>query len=166
MSNIRIYINKEITKGFVVLDKAQSHYIKNVMRVKVGDMFNIFNENDGEWRVKLKEIKKSKLIVNVEEYIGIKPEPADVWVLFAPVKKLRTDYISQKITELGAQLIWPIITERTQFKSIKSSKILSNAIEAAEQCGLTSIPKVKKSKDLNYLLDNWKTIAEDRLLIL
>jgi len=85
--------------------------------------------------------------------------------LFAPVKKLRTDYISQKITELGAQLIWPIITERTQFKSIKSSKILSNAIEAAEQCGLTSIPKVKKSKDLNYLLDNWKTIAEDRLLI-
>ena len=165
MSNIRIYINKEITKGFVVLDKAQSHYIKNVMRVKVGDMFNIFNENDGEWRVKLKEIKKNKLIVNVEEYIGIKPEPADVWVLFAPVKKLRTDYISQKITELGAQLIWPIITERTQFKSIKSSKILSNAIEAAEQCGLTSIPKVKKSKDLNYLLDNWKTIAEDRLLI-
>ena len=165
MSNIRIYINKEITKGFVVLDKAQSHYIKNVMRVKVGDMFNIFNENDGEWRVKLKEIKKSKLIVNVEEYIGIKPEPADVWVLFAPVKKLRTDYISQKITELGAQLIWPIITERTQFKSIKSSRILSNAIEAAEQCGLTSIPKVKKSKDLNYLLDNWKTIAEDRLLI-
>lgn len=165
MSNIRIYINKEITKGFVVLDKAQSHYIKNVMRVKVGDMFNIFNENDGEWRVKLKEIKKNKLIVNVEEYIGIKPEPADVWVLFAPVKKLRTDYISQKITELGAQLIWPIITERTQFKSIKSSRILSNAIEAAEQCGLTSIPKVKKSKDLNYLLDNWKTIAEDRLLI-
>ena len=165
MSNIRIYINKEITKGFVVLDKSQSHYIKNVMRVKVGDMFNIFNENDGEWRVKLKEIKKNKLIVNVEEYIGIKPEPADVWVLFAPVKKLRTDYISQKITELGAQLIWPIITERTQFKSIKSSKILSNAIEAAEQCGLTSIPKVKKSKDLNYLLDNWKTIAEDRLLI-
>ena len=165
MSNIRIYINKEIKKGFVVLDKAQSHYIKNVMRVKVGDMFNIFNENDGEWRVKLKEIKKNKLIVNVEEYIGIKPEPADVWVLFAPVKKLRTDYISQKITELGAQLIWPIITERTQFKSIKSSKILSNAIEAAEQCGLTSIPKVKKSKDLNYLLDNWKTIAEDRLLI-
>lgn len=165
MSNIRIYINKEITKGFVVLDKSQSHYIKNVMRIKAGDMFNIFNENDGEWRVKLKEIKKNKLIVNVEEYIGIKPEPADVWVLFAPVKKLRTDYISQKITELGAQLIWPIITERTQFKSIKSSKILSNAIEAAEQCGLTSIPKVKKSKDLNYLLDNWKTIAEDRLLI-
>jgi len=80
MSNIRIYINKEITKGFVVLDKSQSHYIKNVMRVKVGDMFNIFNENDGEWRVKLKEIKKNKLIVNVEEYIGIKPEPADVWV--------------------------------------------------------------------------------------
>ncbi|MEC7831221.1 MAG: 16S rRNA (uracil(1498)-N(3))-methyltransferase [Pseudomonadota bacterium] len=165
MSNIRIYIDKEITEGFVTLDKDQSHYIKNVMRLKAGDMFNIFNENDGEWRVRLEEIKKNESVVNAEECLGIKPEPADVWVLFAPVKKLRTDYISQKITELGAQLIWPIITERTQFKKIKSSKILSNAIEAAEQCGMTFIPKVNKSKNLDYILDNWKNIADDRFLI-
>ena len=61
MSNIRIYINKEITEGFVTLDKDQSHYIKNVMRLKAGDMFNIFNEDDGEWRVRLEEIKKQHL---------------------------------------------------------------------------------------------------------
>ena len=96
----------------------------------------------------IKKISKVKIIEN----IGIKDEPSDVWILFAPVKKLRVDFIAQKVTEVGAKLIWPVITERTQYKNIKQSKILSNTIEAAEQCGLTFIPKVNEAENLRKLL--------------
>ena len=133
MKIIRVYINKKITNGFIELDQSQTHYIKNVMRSSIGDNFNIFNENDGEWIVELLESNKKISKVKTIKKIGFKDKPSDIWVLFAPVKKLRVDFIAQKITELGARLIWPVITDRTQYQSIKTSKILSNAIEAAEQ---------------------------------
>ena len=165
MKNIRVYINKKITNGFIELDQSQTHYIKNVMRSSIGDNFNIFNENDGEWIVELLESNKKISKVKTIKKIGFKDKPSDIWVLFAPVKKLRVDFIAQKITELGARLIWPVITDRTQYQSIKTSKILSNAIEAAEQCGLTFIPKVNELEKLNSILNHWDEIAPGRTLI-
>ncbi|MEC9392075.1 MAG: RsmE family RNA methyltransferase, partial [Pseudomonadota bacterium] len=126
MSLIRVYINKKIKKGFLDLDNPQTHYLNNVMRLKTGDSLNIFNENDGEWEANVSSAKKNSFTIKIQNYIGIQPKPADIWVLFAPVKSLRVDFISQKITELGASLIWPILTERTQVRKIKSSKIISN----------------------------------------
>ena len=79
--------------------------------------------------------------------------------------RLRVDFIAQKVTELGAKLIWPVITERTQYKNIKQSKILSNTIEAAEQCGLTFIPKVNEAENLREIIDNWNKVNSDRTLI-
>ena len=165
MKNIRVYINKKIKIGFLELDESQTHYIKNVMRLKIGENFNIFNEHDGEWSVELSEFNKKISKVKILEEIGIKDEPSDVWMLFAPVKKLRVDFIAQKVTELGAKLIWPVITERTQYKNIKKSKILSNTIEAAEQCGLTFIPKVNEAENLREIIDNWNKVNSDRTLI-
>ena len=100
MSLIRVYINKKIKKGFLDLDNPQTHYLSNVMRLKNKDSFNIFNENDGEWRASVSSSKKNSFTIKVENFIGIQPKPADIWVLFAPVKSLRVDFISQKITEL------------------------------------------------------------------
>ncbi len=165
MSLIRVYINKKIKKGFLDLDNPQTHYLTNVMRLKNGDSFNIFNENDGEWEASVSSAKKNSFTVKVQNFIGIQTKPADIWMLFAPVKKLRIDFIAQKITELGARVIWPVLTERTQYKSIKESKILANAIEAAEQCGLTFIPKVNKIENLEYIIDNWNHIDSERTLI-
>tara|TARA_Y100000591_G_C21840781_1_gene705489 strand:+ start:931 stop:1671 length:741 start_codon:yes stop_codon:yes gene_type:complete len=165
MKNTRVYINKKISNGFVELDEPQTHYIKNVMRLKIGEKFNIFNENQGEWLVELSEFNKKISIVKILKELGLKDLPSDVWILFAPVKKLRVDFIAQKVTELGARLIWPVNTERTQYKTIKKSKILSNAIEAAEQCGLTFIPKVNDLENLEDIIDSWDKINPDRTLI-
>ena len=87
MKNIRVYINKKITNGFIELDQSQTHYIKNVMRSNIGDNFNIFNENDGEWVVELLESNKKISKVKTIKKIGFMHKPSDIWVLFAPVKK-------------------------------------------------------------------------------
>ncbi len=165
MKNTRVYINKKISNGFIELDEPQTHYIKNVMRLKIGEKFNIFNENQGEWLVELSKFNKKISTVKVLKELGLKDLPSDIWILFAPVKKHRVDFIAQKVTELGARLIWPVNTERTQYKTIKKSKILSNAIEAAEQCGLTFIPKVNDLENLEDIIDSWNKINPDRTLI-
>ena len=165
MSLVRVYINKKIKKGFLDLDKSQTHYLSNVMRLRSEDSLNIFNENDGEWEASVSKVKKDSFTIKVKNFIGSQPEPADIWVLFAPVKSLRVDFISQKITELGARLIWPILTERTQIRKIKSSRIIANAIEAAEQCGSTHIPMVNEVEKLEHVIENWLDLSEDRILI-
>ena len=70
MKIIRVYINKKITNGFIELDQSQTHYIKNVMRLNIGDNFNIFNENDGEWVVELLELNKKISKVKTLKEIG------------------------------------------------------------------------------------------------
>ena len=67
MKNTRVYINKKISNGFVELDEPQTHYIKNVMRLKIGEKFNIFNENQGEWLVELSEFNKKISIVKTPQ---------------------------------------------------------------------------------------------------
>ena len=53
MKNIRVYINKKIKIGFLELDESQTHYIKNVMRLKPGDTISLFNSINGEWSAKI-----------------------------------------------------------------------------------------------------------------
>ena len=164
-NNIRVYVKEKLSTDFIYLDNKISHYLKNVMRLKTGDKLNIFNETDGEWTVLIEDLNKKKSKVKIEKKIGFKKEPCDIWIFFAPVKNARIDFISQKITELGSQLIWPVITERTQNKSIKESRILSNAIEAAEQCGSTFVPKVNKIEKLDKIIQKWDEIGRNRTLI-
>ena len=164
-NNIRIYVKKKLPTDFILLDKKITHYLKNVMRLNIGDKINIFNEIDGEWTALIEDLGKKNSKVIVEKKIGFKKKPCDIWIFFAPVKNARIDFISQKITELGSQLIWPVITERTQNKSIKESRILSNAIEAAEQCGSTFVPKVNKIEKLDKIIEKWDEIGQNRTLI-
>ncbi len=165
LKTIRIYINEKIQEGNLLINQESSHYLKNVMRLKLGDAFNVFNQRDGEWSAILKKYNNRKHQVLIQEFLGNKKPPEDIWILFSPVRKLRVDFISQKITELGASLIWPIITKRTQYKNINTKRIISNTIEAAEQCGITHIPVVKEPTSLEWLIDNWENSGEGRGII-
>lgn len=48
--NTRIYCSQKlIMSSQILLEKKQSHYIKNVMRLDEGNFLSLFNENDGEY---------------------------------------------------------------------------------------------------------------------
>ena len=78
MKNTRVYINKKISNGFIELDEPQTHYIKNVMRLKIGEKFNIFNENQGEWLVELSKFNKKISTVKVLKELGLKEDIVNV----------------------------------------------------------------------------------------
>ena len=86
----------------------------------------------------------------------------DLHYLFAPLKRARLDYMAQKATELGASALRPVITRHTVAERVKTERLLANAVEAAEQCGILRVPEVMEPEKLAKLLAGWD---EARLLI-
>jgi 16S rRNA (uracil1498-N3)-methyltransferase len=152
----RLFVPDELAAGRQVEpDKAQSHYLANVLRLAEGAELLLFNGRDGEWLARLDEkSKKTVRLVCVEE-ARPQPPPSDLHYCFAPLKVGRLDYLIQKAVEMGAGVLQPVITQHTQMQKIGTDRIASNAVEAAEQCGVLAIPEVRESLKLDRLLSEW-----------
>jgi 16S rRNA (uracil1498-N3)-methyltransferase len=151
-----------ITKAEIALEPPQAHYLINVLRCKTGDAVLLFNGRDGEWRGFLGGATKKRATVVVEERTRPQSEGPDLHYLFAPLKRARVDYMAQKATELGASLLQPVLTRRTMAERVNTSRLLANAVEAAEQCGILRVPDVREPEKLPRLLERWD---EARLLV-
>lgn len=154
--DIRLFIETNLPgDGFITLEQDQSHYLANVMRLKEGARLALFNGKDGEWAAEISDIKKRAVTVRVTEKVKEQMEEPDVWLVFAPIKKARIDFIAQKATELGVGHLHPIYTHRTIVDRVKTERLHANAVEAAEQCERLTVPTVAEPTKLEKLLDDW-----------
>ena len=122
----------------------------------------LFNGRDGEFLATVSEAGKrggNLLVARQTQPLHL---PPDLWLLFAPIKKARTDFIVEKAAEMGARRICPVQTEYTNSDRIRQDRLQAHAIEAAEQCGGTFVPDVAELQKLNRVLDDW---PEDRQLM-
>ena len=72
------------------------------MRAREGDKVRLFNGSDGEWIAQVHEVAKKRCQFKLQEKYKEQAQVPDLWLLFAPVKRARLDYLVQKATELGA----------------------------------------------------------------
>ena len=138
----RLFVDAALAAGGVVaLDRAQTHYLAHVLRLKSGDRVLAFNGRDGEWSASLEAGKRVTTLV-----IGAKTrqqtEAADLHYLFAPLKAARLDYMVQKAVEMGVSRLVPILTRHGQVSRVNPERMRANAVEAAEQCGILSLPDI------------------------
>ena len=155
-AKIRLHVPAAYAPGAEVpLAPEQAHYLANVMRQKPGDTVGVFNGSDGEWAAEIAALTRKGGTVRLVAQTGPHRAPPDVWLLFAPLKKARTDFVAQKATEMGAGLIQPVMTKRTIADRVKLDRLAANTVEAAEQCGLTALPQVREPETLDRLLDGW-----------
>ena len=133
----------------------QAHYLFGVMRQVVGDAVALFNGRDGEWRARVAAVTKRGGLLACEELTAPQSDPPDLWLVFAPIKKARTDFIVEKAVELGAARILPVQTDHTNAERIRQDRLQAHAVEAAEQCGATAVPEVAALQPLSKLLDGW-----------
>ncbi|MBI1383554.1 MAG: 16S rRNA (uracil(1498)-N(3))-methyltransferase [Rhizobiales bacterium] len=152
----RIFIEADLSAGArVELGAAQSHYLASVLRLAAGASVLVFNGRDGEWSALIERAdrKRATLALNVQTW----PQRAapDIHYLFAPLKKGRLDYMVEKATEMGASVLQPVITAYTQAERLNGERMRAHAIEAAEQCGLVSVPQVREPVALEALLAGW-----------
>jgi 16S rRNA (uracil1498-N3)-methyltransferase len=153
---IRLYVACDLTSGAdVVLDAGQAHYLFTVMRLHAGDLVLVFNGRDGEWRAEVVEAGRRAGRLVARQAGQPQRRPPDLWLLFAPVKKARTDSIVEKATELGAARIQPVFTRLTNAERLRADRMRAHAVEAAEQCGGTYVPELADPVKLAALLDGW-----------
>jgi len=155
-AKIRLYVEHPLGEGQTVpLNRDQAHYLFAVMRRGAGDALLAFNGRDGEWLVTVQEASKKGGVLRVEKQTAPQRNPPDLWVLFAPIKKARTDFIVEKAAEMGAARILPVQTDFTNSERIRQDRLQAHAIEAAEQCGGTYVPEVADLQKLDRLLQDW-----------
>ncbi len=139
----------------VSLSPDQSHYLLNVLRLKEGETVLLFNGRDGEWLADVTAAAKKHCVLRCRQQTRPQPEQQDLWYAFAPIKSARMDYMIQKAVEMGASRLIPIFTRRTQVARLNLDRMRANAIEAAEQCGILSIPTVEPEVKLERFLEQW-----------
>lgn len=161
-AKIRLYVDQPLAQGqAVALSQDQAHYLTGVMRLEAGAPLLLFNGKDGEWRATLAQAGKRNAIAVCDVQTRPLQLPPDLWLLFAPIKKARTDFIVEKAVELGAARILPVQTRHTNSERIRQDRLQAHATEAAEQCGATWVPEVTDLQHLDRLLAKW---PDDRRL--
>ena len=156
MSKIRLYTEATLKEGIELeLNETQSRYLSVVMRVSVGEEVFLFDGKNGEFSSTVIKISKKAVVLLVRQKTKEFMPTSDVWLLFAPIKKDRTDFIVEKATELGVDKIIPVITRYTISEKVRTDRFLAQAIEASEQSRRLSIPKIGDPCKLDILLKEW-----------
>jgi len=162
MKNIpRLYVRDALAEGAsITLPEGQAHYLARVMRLGGGDAARIFNGKDGEWQAEL-ALQGRKVEAHMTLCLRAQPEqiPTSPKLLFAPLKKTRTDFAVEKATELGVSHIFPVATERTQTRRVKTDRLQALAIEAAEQTERMDVPEIADMQSLDQALSAWPADA-------
>ena len=163
----RLHIEPDLAANAqLTLGKDQSLYLAAVLRKSVGDEVVLFNGRDGAWLARLVSDAKKSVTLELVKQIAPQTPPSDLWYGFAPLKTERLDYVVQKAVEMGAGVIQPVLTKYTQVSRLKHEKLVANAIEAAEQCEVLSVPQVATEITLDRLIDSWAAEQGERKLIL
>jgi 16S rRNA (uracil1498-N3)-methyltransferase len=139
----RLYVEAPLRAGaMAALNKAQANYLANVLRLKAGDAVLAFNGRDGEWQAHLAQPRKQEFALIIGSCSRPQALPLDLHYLFAPLKHARLDYMVQKAVEMGASRLQPVITRHVQVARVNLDRMRANAIEAAEQCGILTLPEI------------------------
>jgi len=158
----RLFVDAPLHAGQTVpLEREQSNYLGNVLRLSAGDTILAFNGRDGEWRAAINGRKRPD---QLDVLVRTRPQDRlpDLTYAFAPLKHARLDYMVQKAVEMGASRLQPVLTRHTQVSRVNGERMRANVIEAAEQCGILSLAEVAAPVPLERLLTQRRP---ERLLV-
>jgi len=158
----RLFVDAALREGErIALERNQSNYLGNVLRLSAGETILVFNGRDGEWQAVIEGRKRPDGLSIVAR---TRPQDRlpDIAYVFAPLKHARLDYMVQKAVEMGASRLQPVLTRHTQVSRVNSERMRANVIEAAEQCGILSLAEVAEPVALERYLDKRET---KRLLV-
>lgn len=165
LPKLRLFVDTPLAEGGLVeADPDQSHYLLNVMRAGPGHSVALFNGREGEWQGRIEAVRRNRCTIALESRLREQASEPDVWLLFAPIKRARIDFIAEKAGELGASLLWPVFTRFTSVSRVNEARLRAIAIEAAEQCERLTIPEIHPTTTLGQALDGWP--PERRLVFL
>lgn len=155
----RLFVDEPLSAGAQVT--VDGNYLAAVLRLGPGERVKLFDDRSGEWLAEIVEAGKKRVTLIVAERLREREHVPDLWLLFAPVKRGRIDWLVEKATELGVKRLRPVITRRTIVDRLNLGRLRAHTVEAAEQCERTALPLLDEPRKLDALLKDW---PDDRTL--
>lgn len=149
----RLFVDQPLTEGLSVT--VDGNYLATVLRLGSGDQVKLFDDSSGEWLAEIVEGGKKRVILTVGERLREREQVPDLWLLFAPIKRGRIDWLVEKATELGIARLVPVVTRRTIVDRLNMDRLRAHAIEAAEQCERSALPELAEPCKLEAVLREW-----------
>jgi 16S rRNA (uracil1498-N3)-methyltransferase len=149
----RLFVDQALGEGLSVT--VEGNYLAAVLRLGPGDQVGLFDDRSGEWRAEIVEAGRKRVTLRVGARLREREQVPDLWLLFAPIKRGRIDWLVEKATELGVARLVPVITRRTIVERVNLERLRAHAIEAAEQCERTALPQLAEPRKLEAALRDW-----------
>jgi 16S rRNA (uracil1498-N3)-methyltransferase len=160
----RAYVTEALAAGAMLeLAPGPAHHLRTVLRLGAGAAVAAFNAADGEWLCRITEVGRTRVVLTVESLMRPFEAEPDLWLLFAPIKRARLDWLVEKATELGVSALLPVWTQRTQTERLNLDRLRAHAVAAAEQSERLSVPELHPPQSLDHALSGWP--AERRLMV-
>lgn len=141
--------------AMITLGGPPANYLANVLRLGSGAQVKLFDNRSGEWLAEIVETGRKRVSLQVRDRLREREAVPDLWLLFAPIKRGRIDWLVEKATELGVARLVPVLTQRTVVERLNLDRLRAHAIEAAEQCERTALPELAEPARLATLLADW-----------
>jgi 16S rRNA (uracil1498-N3)-methyltransferase len=155
-STPRLFVETPLAEGGQIrVEGGQAHYLISVLRLKVGEPVKLFDDSTGEWLGVASVVAKRDLILDVTAHLRPRDPVPDLWLIAAPIKKGRIDWVAEKACELGVARLVPVLTRRIVVDRLNRDRLRAHMIEAAEQCDRTALPELAEAVKLDALLRDW-----------
>lgn len=153
----RIYVDAPLSQGNIVtLEGEQSHYLTNVLRLKIESKIRIFNETSGEYIASLSNIGKKSCDLEIcDLYRGLE-KIQKLSLIQSIIKNDRMAQILDMSTQLGVSDIFPVISDRSQIRTINYDRFRKIIIESSEQSERMDVPVLHEVSMLDKLLGDGK----------
>jgi 16S rRNA (uracil1498-N3)-methyltransferase len=149
-------VDQPLSTGLALtLDGAPANYLGNVLRLGPGARVKLFDDRAGEWLAEIAEAGKRRITLTVAQHLRPREPVPDLWLLFAPIKRGRIDWLVEKATELGVARLVPVLTRRTVVDRLNLDRLRAHIVEAAEQCERTALTELAEPQKLETLLAGW-----------
>jgi 16S rRNA (uracil1498-N3)-methyltransferase len=159
----RLFVGERLEGGALIeLADAHAHYLATVLRLDRGAELRLLDDQTGEWAAEIAEVGRRRVTARVGAMIRGRETVPDLWLLTAPIRPERFEWIVEKATELGVRRIVPVLTARVNHARLKPERLRAHMVEAAEQCGRTALPELAEAVKLDALLKGWDA---DRTLL-
>jgi 16S rRNA (uracil1498-N3)-methyltransferase len=149
----RLFVDQLLAEGASVT--VDGNYLAAVLRLGPGDKVKLFDDRTGEWLAEIVEAGKKRVTLQLGARLREREAVPDLWLVFAPVKRGRVDWLVEKATELGVARLQPVISRRTIVERLNLGRLRAHAIEAAEQCERTTLPVLAEPRKLDAMLKDW-----------
>lgn len=151
-----IFFSDDICDGRVRLDAEESGHCVRVLRHRPGDEISVIDGRGTLYRCALEiaDAKGAEARV-LEAQRGYGAHPYHLTMAVCPTKNIdRFEWFVEKATEIGVDVIAPVIGERSERRVLKTDRLRRLALSAAKQSLKAAIPTIAEPQSVrDFILD-------------